>query len=109
MNSKEENSFFVPIMSRNSASAQYVHRARVTLPPMIGEEKPWTKKYEYRARIRKSLSSPGIDSKKSIPPAYLALRADTPNRVVVLARHATEASGIDSLESITGLLKRLQT
>jgi hypothetical protein len=30
-------------MSRNSASAQYVHRARVTLPSIIGEEKPWTK------------------------------------------------------------------
>ncbi len=41
---------------------------------------------EYRARICNRLWSPGIDSEKSIPPAYLARRAGTKNRVVVLAR-----------------------
>ncbi len=38
-----------------------------------------------RARICNRLWSPGIDSEKSIPPAYLARRAGTKNRVVVLA------------------------
>ncbi len=38
------------------------------------------------ARICNRLWSPGIDSEKSIPPAYLARRAGTKNRVVVLAR-----------------------
>ncbi len=41
-----------------------------------------------RARIFKRLRSPGIDSKKSIPPAYEACRAGTSNRVVVPARQA---------------------
>ncbi len=34
-----------------------------------------------RARIFKRLRSPGIDSKESIPPAYLAWRANTSRRV----------------------------
>jgi hypothetical protein len=42
------------------------------------------KKYEHRARICKPLSGLEIDSKKTIPPTYLAWRADTPNRVVWL-------------------------
>jgi hypothetical protein len=41
-----------------------------------------------RARICKRLRSPGIVSKESIPPASLARRAGTSNRVVVLARQA---------------------
>ncbi len=41
-----------------------------------------------RARICNRLWSPGIDSEKSIPPAYVARRAGTKNRVVVLARQA---------------------
>ncbi len=41
-----------------------------------------------RARICKHLRSPGIDSKKLIPPAYVAWRAGTSNRVVVPARQA---------------------
>jgi len=41
-----------------------------------------------RARICKRLSSPGIDSKKSIPPAYVTWRPGTTNRVVVPARRA---------------------
>ncbi len=36
----------------------------------------------YRARICKRLRSPGIDFKESIPPAYVAWRAGTSNRVV---------------------------
>ncbi len=39
-----------------------------------------------RARICKRLGSPGIDSKEPIPPAYVAWRAGTSNKVVVLAR-----------------------
>jgi hypothetical protein len=42
----------------------------------------------YRARICNRLWSPGIDSEKSIPPVYVARRAGTKNRVVVLARQA---------------------
>jgi hypothetical protein len=42
----------------------------------------------YRARICKRLRRPGIDSEDSIPPAYVALRAGTKNRVVVQARQA---------------------
>jgi hypothetical protein len=41
-----------------------------------------------RARTCKRLRSPGIDSKESIPPAYLAWRAGTSNGVVIPARQA---------------------
>ncbi len=40
------------------------------------------------ARICKRLSSPGIDSKESIPPAYVAWLAGTSNKVFVPARQA---------------------
>ena len=43
---------------------------------------------KYRARICKCLWSPGIDSEESISPAYVAWRAGTTNRAVVLARRA---------------------
>ncbi len=39
-------------------------------------------------RICKRLSSPGIGSKETIPPAYVVWRAVTSNRVVVPARQA---------------------
>ncbi len=42
----------------------------------------------HRARICNRLWSPGIDSEISIPSAYVARRAGTKNRVVVLARQA---------------------
>jgi hypothetical protein len=41
-----------------------------------------------QARICKRLKSPEIDSKESIPPAYLAWWAGSANRVVVPARQA---------------------
>ncbi len=41
-----------------------------------------------RARICKRLRRPGIDSEVLIPPAYVARRAGTTNRVVVPARQA---------------------
>ncbi len=41
-----------------------------------------------RARICNRLRSPGIDSKESIPTAYVAWRAGASNRVVVPARQA---------------------
>ncbi len=41
-----------------------------------------------RGRVCKRLRSSGIDSKESIPPACLAWRAGTSNRVVVPARQA---------------------
>jgi hypothetical protein len=41
-----------------------------------------------RARICKRLRSPGIDSKESIPPACLAWRPGTSNRVVLPACQA---------------------
>jgi hypothetical protein len=43
--------------------------------------------------------SPGIDSEESIPPFYLAWRAGTTNRVIVLARQAWNRF----LGSLTGL------
>jgi hypothetical protein len=52
-----------------------------------------------RDRICKRLRSPGIDSNESIPPAYVACRAGTSNRVVVPARQA----GNRFLGSIKGL------
>ncbi len=41
-----------------------------------------------RARICKRLRRPGIDSEDSIPPAYVAWRAGTTNKVIVPARQA---------------------
>jgi hypothetical protein len=41
-----------------------------------------------RAQICERLRGPGIDSKESIPPAYVAWRVSTINRVVVPARQA---------------------
>jgi hypothetical protein len=37
-----------------------------------------------------------IDSKESIPPEYVARRAGTTNRGIVIARQATKAGRIDS-------------
>jgi hypothetical protein len=52
-----------------------------------------------RSRICKRLMSPGFNSKESIPPAYVAWRAGTSNRVVVPARRA----GNRLLGSLKGL------
>jgi hypothetical protein len=43
---------------------------------------------ETKTRIFKGLGSPGIETEESIPPAYVARRASTTNRVVVPARLA---------------------
>ncbi len=56
-------------------------------------------KLEPRARICKRLWSPGIDSDGPIPPAYVAWRVGTTNRIVVQARHA----GNRRLGSLKGL------
>jgi hypothetical protein len=53
-----------------------------------------------RGRIWKRLRSPRINSKESIPPAYVALRSGTSNRVVVPARQGENR--------FLGSLKRLQ-
>ncbi len=45
--------------------------------------------FNSRARICKLLKSPGIDSKGSIPPAYVACRADMTNSVIVPVPEAT--------------------
>jgi hypothetical protein len=58
-----------------------------------------------RARICKRLWSPGIESEKSIPPAYVAWRAGTRIRVVVPARQA----GNRFLDSLKGLQIRAQS
>jgi hypothetical protein len=42
-----------------------------------------------RTRICKRVRSPGIDSKESIPPAYVTWRAGTTNRVIAPARQST--------------------
>ncbi len=52
-----------------------------------------------RARNCKRLRRPGIDSEDSIPPAYVAWRAGTTNRVVVPARQ----DGNRYLGSLKGL------
>jgi hypothetical protein len=57
-------------------------------------------------RPRKCLRRPEIDSKELIPPAYVAWQAGTTALLDVLVRQAPKAGGIDSLESIPGLLKR---
>ncbi len=56
------------------------------------------------ARICKRLWSPGIDSEESIPPACVAWRAGTTNRVVVSARQ----DGNRFLGSLKGLRIRAQ-
>jgi hypothetical protein len=61
-----------------------------------------------RARICKRLRSPDIDSKVSILPALVAWRASTTTQLDVPVHPATYAGGIDSLESIPGLLKHLE-
>ncbi len=55
-----------------------------------------------RARICQRLNSPGIDST-----SLCSLAAGTTNRVSIPARQVKLAGGIDSLESIPGLLKSL--
>ncbi len=58
----------------------------------------------YRARFCKRLRRPGIDFEDSIPPAYVAWRAGTTNRVVVPDRQA----GNRFLGSLKGLQIRTQ-
>ncbi len=65
-------------------------------PPSLGLNK--RSGLEFRARICKRLRRPGIDSEDSIPPAYVAWRAGTTNRVVLPVP--------PGWESIPGLLKR---
>ncbi len=57
-----------------------------------------------RARICKRLRRPEIDSENSIPPAYVAWRADKTNRAVVPARQA----GNQFLGSLKSLQIRAQ-
>jgi hypothetical protein len=59
-----------------------------------------TQGYLLRTRSRKRFRSPGIDSKESIPPTYVAWRAGTSKRVVAPARRAGNR--------FLGLLKGLQ-
>jgi hypothetical protein len=57
-----------------------------------------------RVRICERLRSPGIDSSDSIPPAYVALRGGTTNRVVVPPRQVRNRL----LGSLKGLQIRAQ-
>jgi hypothetical protein len=57
-----------------------------------------------RARICKRFRSPGIDSKESIPPAYVAWRAGTSNRIIVPAHQARNRF----MSSLKGLQIRAQ-
>ncbi len=61
-----------------------------------------------RARICKRFRVQGIDYKESFSPSFVAWPAGMTKRVIVPARQATAAGGIDSLESMLELLKRLQ-
>jgi hypothetical protein len=60
--------------------------------------------WDIRNRICKRLRSPGIDSDESIPPACVAWRASTTNRVVVTVRQP----GNRFLDSLKGLQIRAQ-
>jgi hypothetical protein len=53
----------------------------------------------HQSRISKRLRSPGIESEEAIPPAYVAWRGGTSNRVVITARKA----GNRFLGSLKGL------
>jgi hypothetical protein len=55
-----------------------------------------------------TFKEPRNRSKESILPAYVACRTDTITLFVIPAGKAIFSGGIDSLESIPGLLKRLQ-
>ncbi len=55
-----------------------------------------------RTRICKRLWSRGIDSEESIPPAYVAWRAGTTNRVAAAGRYMYRPAA--GWESIPGLL-----
>ncbi len=57
----------------------------------------------FRAHICKRLMSPGIDSA-----SLCSLGPSTTNRVIVPGRQISQAAEIDSLLSISGLLKRFQ-
>jgi hypothetical protein len=57
-------------------------------PPMFSPPPPGAGEQTSGARICKRLRRPGIDSEDSIPPANVAWRASTTNRVVVPARQA---------------------
>ncbi len=59
----------------------------------------WWLAVTHSERICKCLRSPGIDSEESIPPAYVAWRAGTTNRV-------SYGTGPPGWESIPGLFKR---
>ncbi len=59
-------------------------------------------KWKIRDRICKRLRSPGINSKEAIPPAYVAWRAGTTNRIIVRGPPRYRLA-----ELIPGLLKRL--
>ncbi len=69
-----------------------------------GEAHHTTARKVDRARICNRFWSLGIDSEKSIPSVYVARRAGTKNRVVVLARQA----GNRLLGSSNGLQIRAQ-
>jgi hypothetical protein len=66
---------------------------------IFDQRKILCREFGYRALICKRLRSPGIDSKESIPPVYVARRAGTSNRVVVPARQAWNRF-LDSLKGI---------
>jgi hypothetical protein len=53
-----------------------------------------------RARIFKRLRSPGIDSKESIPPAYLAWRANTSRRVLYVPAYQAGDRFLGSLKGL---------
>jgi hypothetical protein len=51
-------------------------------------KRPSTNALVARACICKRFRGPGIDSEEAIPPAYVAWRASTINRVIIPARQA---------------------
>jgi hypothetical protein len=71
-----------------------LHRLTESIPGLIK-----SLENRHRARTCKRLRSPGIDSKESVAPTYVAWRAGTSNKVVAPAR----LSGNRFLCSLTDL------
>ncbi len=63
----------------------FVNNSKAVFLNILGAPESIPPDYVARASICKRLWSPGIDSEKSIPPASVAWRAGTTNRVVVLS------------------------
>jgi hypothetical protein len=98
--------FYSKIVSKAShSSTKYILEAYYSkMFKLKRQSPPPSVSHQNRAHICKCFRRPGIDSEDSIPPAHVAWRAVTTNRVVVLAGQA----GNQFLGSLKGLQIRAQ-